>query len=235
LRQADRFIVLSSSVGEDLLRIIPGADYRVVHHPVYDVYGPARSRSSVQRALGVEDKKVLLFFGLVRNYKGLDLLLRALPEICASVPAHLFIVGEFYEPENTYRDIIRSLGLGDDVTIVNRFVPDDEVGTYFSAADVVVLPYRAATQSGVVQIAMHFDRACIVTDTGGLAEMVADGETGFVIPVDDTTSLAESVIRFFKGSHQSSFEAAVRENKGRYSWNSLARAIEEIASTAPAR
>ncbi|NND72824.1 MAG: glycosyltransferase [Rhodothermales bacterium] len=235
LNKADGFIVLSSTVGKDLQQLLPDAQYRLTHHPVYDVYGEPVPREMARQELNLGEQNVLLFFGLIRNYKGLDILLHALPEINANAPAHLFVVGEFYDDERPYLDLVQSLGMTDHVTIINRFVPDDEVATYFCAADTVVLPYRSATQSGVVQIAMHFDRACIVTDTGGLPEMVQDGITGFVVPVDDAKSLSRSVIRFFEDDNQSQMEAAVHREKERYSWHSLAAAIEDLAATLPVR
>ena len=235
IRYADSTIVLSSTVEKDLVDVWPDAKPVVAHHPVYDVYGPPIPREEAQVRLGVNDGPVILFFGIVRKYKGLDTLLQALPAIIQQTGAHLFVVGEFYDKVQPYLNTMRVLGLEQHVTIVDRFVADEEVGQYFCAADVVVLPYRSATQSGVVQIASHFDRACIVTDTGGLPEMVRHETTGFVVPVDDVAALAESVVRFFVDRRQREFEDAVRTEKGSASWSGLAEIVEDLAANGPAR
>lgn len=230
LKVADHCIVLSSPVGNDLETILPQMPYTVVPHPVYDTYGNALPKSEAREILGISEDNLVLFFGFVRKYKGLDILIQALPEILDSCRVKLLVVGEFYDDEEKYRAMVARLGLEGQVRFVPEFVPRGKVGTYFSAADVVALPYRSATQSGIVQIANHFDTPCIVTDVGGLSEIVDHGRTGFVIPPEDPGSLATAVIKFFTETDRESMKRSIAEDSDRYSWSSLSAVLEECGS-----
>ncbi|MEM9997413.1 MAG: glycosyltransferase [Bacteroidota bacterium] len=236
LKATDGLVVLSDSVRSDLARL--GVDeaqtpVRQVRHPVYDHFGDALPRAEARRRLELPaDVPVLLFFGFVRAYKGLDVLLDAMPRVLERVPeARLVVAGEFYEDEAAYRE--RAATLGTETMRAVRFdadyIPDAEVATYFSAADVVVQPYRSATQSGVAQIAFHFARPVVTTDVGGLAETVPDGEAGLVVPPEDPAALAAALVRFFDDDLAETLAAGVRRESARYSWDHLLEALEALA------
>jgi glycosyltransferase involved in cell wall biosynthesis len=227
LTKADRFIVMSETVGLDLRSVIPDAEVTLTPHPVYDSYGEPVSRDDARQRLGLPVGNIILFFGLIRKYKGLQTLLDALPLVLQKIDCHLVVAGEFYDDEATYLSTIRENMIEDKVTVIPGFVPNDKVREYFGASDVVVLPYKSATQSGIVQIATHFDRACIVTNTGGLSEMVRDNQTGFVVPVNNPRSLADAIVRFFENGCQQEFETAIRGIKESYSWSGFAEVVEE--------
>jgi glycosyltransferase involved in cell wall biosynthesis len=224
--KVDYFIVQSEVVRKQLLQVLPEALHKLVPHPVYEVVGEALEKSEAKRRLGIKEKNVILFFGIVRAYKGLDYLLVAMPQILARVKVKLLVVGEFYEPEAKFRSMIEALDLNGSVEITSDFVPNEDVSLYFSAADVVVLPYKSATQSGIVQIAYHLDKPCIVTDVGGLAEVVIDGKTGFVVKPNDAEHLAEAVIRFYLEEREQEFVENVRHEKKKYSWENMIAATE---------
>ncbi|MCK4412007.1 MAG: glycosyltransferase [Candidatus Eisenbacteria sp.] len=229
LRAVDGFVVMSASVRDDLLALRPQAPWKLVPHPIYNIFGERIPKAEARRRLGLEPGPLLLFFGYVRAYKGLDLLLRALPRIRARVPARLLVAGEFYEGEARYRRLAGELGITDAVHFCSDYIPEQDVAAYFSAADVTVLPYRSATQSGIVQVAYQLDTPVICTDVGGLAEVVPDGSSGFVVPPDDIEALADAVIRYYAENWEERLRAGVRVEKRRYGWDPLVRAIEELA------
>ncbi len=228
-KAADFFIVQSKSVEKDLLSVVGNPRYRFVPHPVYEIFGNKVDKQEARDRLGIgRDEKVVLFFGYIRKYKGLHVLLDAMKEVLKSVAVRLLVVGEFYDDERSYRDQIAELGLSDKLKLVSDYVPNEEVATYFSAADVVVLPYTDATQSGIAQIAYNFDRPIIATDVGGLAEVVIDGRTGLVVPPNSPAELARAIARFFAEGLSSQLSAGVAEQKKLYSWDNLVQSIEEL-------
>jgi glycosyltransferase involved in cell wall biosynthesis len=227
----DAFIVQSSAVERDLQQLLPRARYRHVPHPVYNIFGTAVGKAEARTRLGITDERVMLFFGYVRRYKGLHILLQAMPLLLARLPVRLLVVGEFYDDEHSYREQVRTSGLEHAVTIHAEYVPNAQVGEFFSAADVVVLPYVSATQSGIAQIAYNFDRPVIATNVGGLAEVVIDGQTGYVVPPGDPASLAAAIERFYTGRHEQEFADHVREEKRKYSWENLVIAIEQLTAS----
>lgn len=229
-RHGDAFIVLSETVRQDLLSLFPQARHHLVPHPIYELFTGAMSKQTARRRLGIKVSRVLLFFGLVRPYKGLDVLLRALPLVLHSLPVHLLIVGEFYDKESRYRELLRASGCAKAVTIVPTYVPAEDVGLYFSACDAVVLPYRSATQSGIVQIAYQFDKPVITTNVGGLAEAVLHESTGTVVPPEQPRELAEAILEFYQKKKETAFVKNIRREKKRFSWDRLVRAVEELAS-----
>ena len=224
-RQADYFIVQSIAVERDLLKYFPRATYRNVPHPVYENFGPALPKQEACNLLGISAKKIMLFFGYVRAYKGLNVLLDAIKEI---EDALLLVVGEFYDDEGTYRKKVQQLGVESNVRFVSEYVPNEKVGIYFSAADVVVLPYLSATQSGIVQIAYNFDKPVIATDVGGLAEVVKDNVSGFIVPPHDPHELANAIRKFYDGNREREFTENVRVEKIKYSWDNLVNTMEEL-------
>jgi glycosyltransferase involved in cell wall biosynthesis len=201
LSAADYFMVLSGVVKSRVHSLFPRIPVRQAALPIYDCYNPkGADRQAMRRRLGLA-RPTVLFFGYVREYKGLAYLLRAMPHILREVDVDLLVVGEFYDDRARYDRIIEEEGIGDHVTVVAEHVPDESVGDYFSAADVAVLPYVSATQSGITQIAMAFGLPVISTDVGGLPEVVRDGDTGYIVRPGDERELAAAVVRFFKGGH----------------------------------
>jgi glycosyltransferase involved in cell wall biosynthesis len=228
LDRADGFLVASESVERELHELVPGARYRRVLHPVYAQYATEEPRDAARAGLGLEGE-TLLFFGFVRAYKGLDTLIDALPAIRRARPqATLVVAGEFYEPAERYRRRIAELGLGEHVRLLDRYLPDEEVRRLLAAADVCVLPYRAATQSGVLQVAYGAGCPVIATRVGGLPEFVAEGVSGFTVPPDDPEALADAVLRFFDAGGRAAFEPGVRRHAQSFSWDALAAALLEL-------
>jgi glycosyltransferase involved in cell wall biosynthesis len=210
LSSADYFLVLSGVVSRRIHALFPRVPLRQAALPIYDCYRtPETDRASVRLELGLS-KPTLLFFGYVRAYKGLDRLLRAMPRVLAEVDAQLLVVGEFYEDRRKYDAIIEELGISSSVVIVAEHVPDEDVGRYFLASDVAVLPYVTATQSGITQVAYAFGLPVISTDVGGLPEVVRDGETGYIVESANEEALARAVVRYFAGGEQERLRANVR-------------------------
>ncbi len=236
LRWVDAFIVQSEVVRRDLLRWFPEAERRriaLVPHPIYDCYSHVEmSREEARRKLGISrDKKLLLFFGLVRHYKGLDILLEAMPAIISrlGLDAHLLIAGEFYDPEISYRQQVEKLRLAEQVTIVNRYIRNEEVSFYFRAADLLVLPYRSATQSGVIQVANYFLLPVVSTAVGGLPEIIREGETGFLVEPESPAALTRAVVNFFQNIRSDAFAGGLENAKNRFSWENMLITIEDLA------
>jgi len=224
----DGFVTMSERVRDDLLKLKPGANWRLVEHPIYNVFGDRMDKTEARRRLNLGDGPWLLFFGYIREYKGLDLMLRALPAIRRRLPVRLFVAGEFYAREREYRALVADLGLVDAVRFDADYIPEDRVALYFSACDAAVLPYHSATQSGIVQIAYQLDSPVICTDVGGLAAAVLDGETGLVVPPGDPEALGDAVVRFYQQGLEEKLREGVRREKVKYSWEPLMRAVLEL-------
>jgi len=227
-RSVDAFIAQSAAVERDLNSFWPGSRYALVPHPVYEIFGSSLPKDKARAALGVTDERVILFFGYVRRYKGLHTLLDAMPAILNSIKVKLLVVGEFYDDEEKYRAQIVEKGLQENVLVHSDYVPNEEVNKYFSAADIVVLPYISATQSGIVQIAYQFDKPVIATDVGGLSEVVLDGRTGYIVKPEAPEAVADAVVRFYQERREGEFVRNVQEEKKKYSWDNLVQAIESL-------
>lgn len=229
----DGWVVMSEAVREELKTLLPierHANIRYVAHPVYQQFGALPcDRAEARRRLGIPaDHDVLLAFGYVRAYKGLHVLLDALPGIrAARAPRGVtaLVVGEFYEDRAPYDEHAARLGLTDCVRFIDHYIPDGDVGLYFAAADVVVLPYISATQSGVVQLAYGFGRAVITTAVGGLPEMVRQGVSGLLAPPNDPPALAAAVQRFYTEKPVAEWEAGVVRERERFGWEPLIEAL----------
>ena len=230
LSRGDEFIVLSESDYSDLRRALPQARIHLAMLPTYETFNQnAPPPDEARRRLGYgEDDRLVLFFGFVRRYKGLNHLLRALACVPAELNVKLLVVGEFWEPEDGYRATAEGLGIGDQVRMINRYVPNEEICLYFSAADVVVLPYLEATQSAVAQLAFGFDRPVITTSVGGLPEMVRDGRLGLVVPPQDEAALAQAITGYFQQNMRPAFEANIRAERDVFSWERLVALIHSI-------
>lgn len=233
--RSDFFIVQSRAVERDLLSWFPNLKRESIAyspHPLYDCYPKyAGTAAEARQELGLPaDAPVLLFFGFVRPYKGLDILLRAMPDILRHAPkARLLVVGEFYDPRADYDKQIAELGIAEHVTVRDDYCPADEVGTYFAACDAVVLPYRSATQSGIIQMAYALDTPVITTDVGGLSEVVLDGVTGYVVPPENPPAIAEGARKFFAAGGRPAFVENVRRESRKYSWETFVGVLEKLA------
>jgi glycosyltransferase involved in cell wall biosynthesis len=224
----DAFIVQSDAVERDLLRFRPGAHARNVPHPIYNLFGRTVPKDRARSDLGLTAQRIILFFGYVRKYKGLHVLLDAMAAMDRALGIHLVVAGEFYDDERSYRDQIARLGLEQSVSIRSEYLPNEAVALYFSAADAVILPYVSATQSGIAQIAFNFDRPVIATTVGGLAEVVRENITGLLAPPEDPLALRDKIETFYRDGREPSLVEGVRREKGKYSWDNLVRAIEEL-------
>ncbi|MCD6327888.1 glycosyltransferase family 4 protein, partial [bacterium] len=162
-------------------------------------------------------------------YKGLDLLIEAMPIIRKRLNAHLLIAGEFWESRERFDKIIKDLKLEENITIIDDYIPDNEVSLYFNTADIVVLPYREATQSGIIQIAYGFRKPVITTDVGGLPDVVEEGKTGYVVPKDSPPAIADAVLRFARDRATVDFRSNIEAVLGRFSWRLLVDTIEGLS------
>ncbi len=227
-RAADFFIVQSAAVERDLLTIHPEAVYRFAPHPVYTIFGEPVDKQEARRQLGIADERIVLFFGYVRRYKGLHVLLSALHEVRKALPVRLLVVGEFYTDQAQYQEQIEQLGLQDCVTVHADYVPNEKVASFFSAADVVVLPYLSATQSGITQIAYNFNKPVIASDVGGLAEVIKHGKTGIIVPPNQPHLLAEAILDYYHHGREATMTPRVKAEKQLYSWDHFVETIESL-------
>lgn len=223
----DIFICMSDTVKNDLTRFgIPNEKIRLALHPLYDNFGPPVASIDARNDLDIPGSyKLVMFFGFIREYKGLDLLLKAFAhEKMKSSPVYLLVAGEFYSQAASYYALADQLGIADRVLWHTRFIPNAMVKTYFCASDLVVQPYKHATQSGVTQIAYHFEKPMVVTNVGGLPEMVKHGKAGYVVE-PDPEAIAGAISDFFDGNKANAFKKALKEEKKRFSWDSLVDTI----------
>lgn len=232
LRSASKFLTLSGIVEKEVQQFSKGKKVYRSELPVYDCYKQSESSDvdNMREKLGFEKNSlVLLFFGYVRKYKGLDILIESFPKILSQHPkAKLLIVGEFYDNPKEYFDLIKKLGIEAEVKIVNQFVPNEEVGKYYQVSDVVILPYRSATQSGILNVAYGFYKPVIVTDVGGLAEFVDEGKTGFVVQPNSPDAIVEGVNKFIDSREKMNFGTYIQERNRKNSFNNLPEVFNNI-------
>jgi glycosyltransferase involved in cell wall biosynthesis len=224
-RQGDYFVVQSAAVERDLNENFPGVKYRNIPHPVYENFGAALPKQEARTLLGISAKKVILYFGYVRAYKGLNVLIDAMRYVDDVL---LLAVGEFYDDERKYRQQVADLGLNEKIRFVSDYIPNDNVGAYFSAADAVVLPYLSGTQSGIIQIAYNFNTPVIATDVGGFAEVVVDNKTGYIVPPNNPKALADAIRQFYEQDRGPVFSEHIKTEKQKYSWDHFVKSIEEL-------
>lgn len=227
LKRNDAYVVMSRTVEKDLLRLKPDARYRLKAHPLYDHYASRVEMLEARRVLGLpEGKRLVLFFGFIRDYKGLDRLLECMPFLDESY--HVVVAGEVYGSFAEYDRIIERHRLKPRVSLFTRYIDDPEVPLFFSACDVCVLPYKSATQSGIVQIAYHYDLPVMVTDVGGLSEMVEDGDTGLILRKTDPASVAGSIRRFFDDKLGQGMSENIKRSRPLYAWSGFVDTIEQL-------
>ncbi len=234
-KRGNYFTVHAASDADDLRSIIPNANLKVTVHPAYNFFKiKDMSRQEGRKILGVgQDENVLLFFGLVRPYKGLLHLLDALGSIKGEDPDNrrrlrLFVAGDFGGSRPGYEEQIKRLGIGDMIDIEDAHLPINEVEKYFAACDLVVLPYEDATQSGVIQVAYSFDRPVLATRVGGLPDVVADGETGYLVEPLRPDLIADRIKDFFDNDRAGSFAKGIERERYKYSWEKMESVIMEL-------
>lgn len=229
LSACDGFLTMSQSVLGQLKQLNQHKPARYVSHPMYDMFGEAKSKAEARSILKLDDsQKYLLFFGFIRKYKGLHLLFDAFAdERIQKLNCKLIVAGEFYEDAQPYLDQIKELGISDSVILSNDFIPNSEVSNYFCAADVVVQTYLNATQSGVTQIAYYYDKPMIVTNVGGLAELVPDNKVGYIVNVDKT-AIADAILRFYAEQKEASFIENLKIEKQKFTWTYLCNELLQL-------
>ena len=230
LGACDGFITMSDKVLADLRIFEMAKPAKLVQHPLYDNFGAPISKSFARKNLGLsENDKIILFFGFIRNYKGLDMLLDAMKDSRIKENGiKLLIAGEFYEDAKPYQEQIEKLDIGEQLILRTDFIPDSEVKNYLCAADVVIQPYRSATQSGVTPLAYHFEKPMVVTNVGGLPSLVPDGKVGIVVE-PDPKSIAEGILKFYQLGEMH-FILQLRSEKLKYSWSNMVEAITSLAN-----
>ncbi len=229
VNSVDGFLTMSESVLSDLKRF-DSVKPKIFHpHPLYDNFGACISKSEACRRLGLnENDRYILFFGFIRDYKGLDLLLYAMNSIeVRRLGIKLLIAGEFYGNEEKYLALIKELKIGDNLVMRTNFIPNSEVCLYFCSSDLVVQPYKHATQSGVTQVAYHFNKPMITTNVGGLSEMIPNGKVGYVVD-PDPDQISRSIVSFLSEDRETQFVKNIQEEKKRFTWTGLINAINNL-------
>jgi glycosyltransferase involved in cell wall biosynthesis len=226
IRSADAFIAMSKSVLSDLEKFDCQKPRLFQPHPLFDNFGEPIAKAEACEKLGLEiHTPYILFFGFIREYKGLDLLLKAMAdERIRQLNVKLIVAGEFYTDPKPYRDLISGCAIQHKVILRTDFVPDHEVRFYFCAADLVAQPYKHATQSGVTQICYHFHRPMLVTNVGGLPEIVPHGKVGYAVEPNEI-AIADAVTDFYQNHRQQMMCDNIKTEKLKYSWNAMTEKI----------
>ena len=233
MKQGHYFVVQSHMDEKDLLDIKKDAKYVVTPHPTYNAFKMQNlSKEEARDRLGLTiSEQAILFFGFVREYKGLKYLLRAMPVIKKRFPQlQLWVVGDFGGDREEYVEIIKKEGIEENTKLVEGYIPDKDVEQYFAAVDLVVLPYVSATQSGIVQIAYGFEKPVIVTDVGGLPDVVEDGKTGYVVESQNEAAIAEAVVKFFENGAETDWRQNIKAASDEFSWDTMVARIEKLLS-----
>jgi glycosyltransferase involved in cell wall biosynthesis len=230
LSRGDGFIVHSPQEKENLAALIGPKNIAVSYHPTYDIFNTVMiPKPTAREMLGIAEDKVILFFGFVRKYKGLSDLLKALPFLPEEIHFRLLIVGEFWEDKKRYLELIERLGLAKQVTIIDRYVPNEDIPIYFHASDIVVLPYTSVTGSGLLQLALGFGKPVITTKIGDFPRIVLDKKTGFLVAPRSPREIAAAVADFYESSDAETMSAQIREDNARFSWEALVKVIEGLS------
>jgi glycosyltransferase involved in cell wall biosynthesis len=228
----DYFFVHSESDGRRLKELVPSALITYAFHPLYDFFDTGMLSKPEARAKLNLQEDTILFFGFIRPYKGVENLLRAMPRILKQRRVTLLVVGEFWDGREAFTRLIAELKIEDAVKVVDRYVPNEEVGLFFSAADLIVLPYTSGTGSGIVQIANGLEKPVVATRVGSLPEVVEDGSTGYLVNPGDPEALAQAVIRFYAEEKEAEFIDGIRRRKDRFSWQNLVTLIDTMTTRA---
>ena len=230
VKSMDAYVALSKSVLYDISKLDKKDKPKLFSpHPLYDHYGDREDKLMAMSSLYLDTNyNYLLFFGLIREYKGLDLLLKAMAdERIDNYPLKLVVAGEFYDKKEPYLQMIDKLDIKDKIIICDKYIPDEEVKNFFNLADMVVQPYKSATQSGVTQVAYHFEKPMLVTDVGGLREIVPDGKVGYVVE-PTPVKIADAICDFYDNDREEFFENNIIEEKKKYEWSKMTGTIMKL-------
>ena len=229
VKSSDAFLTLSSSVLDDLKQFTDTKEKIFIPHPIYDSFGDIVEKSTAKEKLGLnENGKYLLFFGFVRKYKGLDIMLEVMADKrIQDLGVKLIVAGEFYDNKEEYITQINSLNISDYVILRTDFILEDQVKDYFCASDMITQTYRTATQSGVTQIAYHFEKPMLVTSVGGLAEIVPHNKVGYVCDIN-TKQIADYIVEFYTENKEKEFSDNTKEEKKRFTWKVLVEGIDSL-------
>jgi glycosyltransferase involved in cell wall biosynthesis len=219
IKGCDAFVTMSKAVMSDLEKFTNTSHKKYLLHPLYTAFGEKIPKQEARLKLNLkQDDRVILFFGLIRKYKGLDLLIEAVSLLKANSHHKLLIAGEFYEDKQPYLDLISKYKLEEQIILLNQFIPNDEVKYYFSATDIVALPYRSATQSGVTQVSFHFEVPTLVTNVGGLGEIIPHNVAGYVVE-PNPQAIATSLEDYFENKKEHTFAEGMKQEKQKYEWS----------------
>lgn len=229
VRNCDAFVTMSKSVLNDLSKFTSSTKKKFIPHPVYNIFGQAIPKSEARKKLSIQDdEKLILFFGFIRSYKGLDLLIEAMSDpVLRDLKVKLMIAGEFYEDKKPYLDKIAAIESGKRFILHTEFIGKESVKDYFCAADLIVQPYKSATQSGITQIAYHFGRPMLVTNVGGLAEIVTDKRVGYVTE-RTAGAIADAISDFYVNHRENDFAKNVLADSEKFSWKNFTNTIIEL-------
>ena len=230
IKSVGGYVAMSESVLADAKAFDDTKPLALTPHPLYDSFGAKATREEAIGALGLDaGTRYLLFFGLIRDYKGLDLLMHAFADSrLRGKGVKLIVAGEFYGNAEKYEQLERELGLAEHIVWYKEFVPADKVRYFFAAADLVAQPYKSATQSGITQIAYHFERPMLVTNVGGLAEIVPHGKVGYVTK-PDAADIADALVDFVENRSEADYREGILQEKAKYAWNNMTAALFEVA------
>ena len=229
ISKCDAFLTLSSSVLDDLKKFTKCEEKIFIPHPIYDSFGNMLDKKIAKQNLGLDiDGKHLLFFGFIRKYKGLDIMLEVMSDKrIQDLKIKLIVAGEFYENKEEYISKIKELNISNYVILKSDFIPEEEVRNYFCASDLITQTYRTATQSGVTQIAYHFERPMLVTNVGGLAEIVSHNKVGYVCDIN-IADITDCILEFYNEDKESDFSQNTKKEKKRFTWQGLVNGIENL-------
>lgn len=229
LKWCQGFVTMSRAVLNDLGKFTHSPHKKFLLHPLYTSFGEKMEKQEARQKLKLDPSvKTVLFFGLIRAYKGLDLLLEAMADTTIrQMNVKLLVAGEFYEDKKMYTDIIEKNNLQNNIVLYDAFIPNEEVRVYFSAADLLALPYRSATQSGVTQVAFHFEKPVVVTNVGGLSEIIPHGKCGYVVE-PDPKAIAGAIADYFENGRESTMSEAMQEEKKKYDWSIFSNEIVNL-------
>lgn len=229
LKTVDGVVAQSKSVYNDVFKFTNKIPVTLCPHPMFDNFGTPLPREKALETLGLSPEfRYVLFFGFIRDYKGLDLLLKAFAtREVKNLNIKLIVAGEFYSKPDFYLDLIKSLDIENQVILKTDFIDDKDVNIYFSSADIIAQPYKTATQSGVTQIGYHFNKPMLVTNVGGLPEIIPDGVIGYVVEPEEN-QIASALSDFFTSGKKALFEKNILEEKKKYLWSAMVKAIESL-------
>ena len=229
LARGDFFIVHSNEEKERLKNLIGNRNIKETFHPTYKEFNSEEiTKEKAKENIGIDDERVILFFGFVREYKGLKYLLKAMPNVLKAVKVKLLIAGEFWDDKQNYIDLISKLDINANVKIIDEYIPNEEIPSYFYASDIVILPYTSVTGSGLVQLAYGFNKPVVVSNIGALSQIVIDKKTGFLVKPEDSQGIADSIIDYYHNYNEDEVAENIKKENYRFSWDLLVNKIESF-------